>query len=145
MDSFEGARGRPESGEDPKINTVLYPPDRRPYFWMRPSLWVILILVALVPMAVAWLQYLIFGLPNVPASPQGLPEVAGTPHGFPVWLRVTHYVNFLFIILLARSGLSILADRPISGPTARSPRVMSGRDWRPTLSATTASSSTARW
>ena len=112
MNSFKGAGGRPGSGEDPKSSSVLNPPDRRPYFWMRPSLWVILILVALVPVAVAWLQYLMFGLPNVPTTPNNLPEVAGTPHGFPVWLRVTHYVNFLFIILLARSGLSILADHP---------------------------------
>ncbi len=34
------------------------------------------------------------------------------PEGFPSWLRVTHYVNFLFIILLIRSGLQILVDHP---------------------------------
>ena len=51
-----------------------------------------------------------------------------------------------FLDPLSRAA-SILerTSRPISGPTARSPPVMSGRDWRPTLSATTASSSTARW
>ncbi|MGQ3684753.1 MAG: hypothetical protein ACUBOA_07085 [Candidatus Loosdrechtia sp.] len=34
------------------------------------------------------------------------------PQGFPVWLRITHYVNFVFLALLVRSGLSILMDHP---------------------------------
>ena len=34
------------------------------------------------------------------------------PHGFPAWLRITHYVNFFFIILLIRSGLQILMEHP---------------------------------
>ncbi|HVT28008.1 MAG TPA: molybdopterin-dependent oxidoreductase [Lacipirellulaceae bacterium] len=34
------------------------------------------------------------------------------PFGFPAWLRITHYVNFFFIILLVRSGLQILMDHP---------------------------------
>ena len=42
------------------------------------------------------------------------PAALDTPpaQGFPAWLRVTHYVNFLFIILLIRSGLQILVDHP---------------------------------
>lgn len=42
----------------------------------------------------------------------------GTTHlilaslGFPVWLRVSHYINLLFIGLLIRSGLQILAAHP---------------------------------
>lgn len=32
--------------------------------------------------------------------------------GFPVWLRVTHYINLLFIGLLIRSGLQILGAHP---------------------------------
>lgn len=31
---------------------------------------------------------------------------------FPLWLRVTHYINFLLITLLIRSGIQILADHP---------------------------------
>jgi len=31
---------------------------------------------------------------------------------FPLWLRVNHYINFLFITLLIRSGIQILADHP---------------------------------
>jgi len=33
-------------------------------------------------------------------------------YDFPLWLRVTHYVNFLLITLLLRSGIQILADHP---------------------------------
>ena len=40
------------------------------------------------------------------------PETATGPYGFPAWLRITHYVNFLFVILLIRSGLQILMDHP---------------------------------
>lgn len=32
--------------------------------------------------------------------------------GFPVWLRVTHYINLLFIGLLIRSGIQILGAHP---------------------------------
>lgn len=32
--------------------------------------------------------------------------------GFPKWLCITHYVNFLFLTLLIRSGIQILADHP---------------------------------
>jgi DMSO/TMAO reductase YedYZ molybdopterin-dependent catalytic subunit/thiosulfate reductase cytochrome b subunit len=32
--------------------------------------------------------------------------------GFPAWLRLTHYLNLLFIILLIRSGIEILASHP---------------------------------
>ena len=34
------------------------------------------------------------------------------PHGFPAWLRITHFINLLFLILLIRSGLQILMDHP---------------------------------
>lgn len=32
--------------------------------------------------------------------------------GFPIWLRITHYINLLFIGLLIRSGIQILAAHP---------------------------------
>src|SRR6185437_993873 len=48
-----------------------------------------------------------------------LPHVAGPaigsvadPASFPAWLRIAHYVNFLFLVLLIRSGLQILMDHP---------------------------------
>jgi sulfoxide reductase catalytic subunit YedY len=108
----EKTHGASAMGEDPKENPVLYPLDRRLQFWARPSTVAILLSVALIPIVLAWLQYLILGLPDVPASPRMMPDVASAPHGFPAWLRITHYINFFFIVLLARSGLSILFDHP---------------------------------
>jgi DMSO/TMAO reductase YedYZ molybdopterin-dependent catalytic subunit/thiosulfate reductase cytochrome b subunit len=32
--------------------------------------------------------------------------------GFPLWLRLTHYINFLFLTLLVRSGIQILSAVP---------------------------------
>jgi hypothetical protein len=69
---------------------------------LTPLLLFVSPLVVLV--AAAYLQWATVGLPAVTPVPQaGL----GTspPQGFPAWLRVTHYVNFLFMILLVRSGL----------------------------------------
>lgn len=34
------------------------------------------------------------------------------PIEFPLWLRVSHYINLLFLGLLIRSGIEILAAHP---------------------------------
>ncbi|MBX3379074.1 MAG: molybdopterin-dependent oxidoreductase [Phycisphaeraceae bacterium] len=60
----------------------------------------------------AYVQWAIFGLPALPPNPIVSPETADGPFGFPAWLRITHYVNFLFLTLLVRSGLQILMDHP---------------------------------
>ena len=98
--------------EDPKENPINFPPDRRFRIWIRPSVMVLFLVLILLPVAVAWIHYLAVGLPEVPVIPQQPPELANDRDGFPAWLRITHYVNFLFIILLLRSGLSILMDHP---------------------------------
>ena len=69
---------------------------------------VVLLTPLFLPIIVAYLQWAIVGLPAIPAAAQS----EAPPHGFPFWLRVTHYVNFLFMILLIRSGLQILMDHP---------------------------------
>jgi hypothetical protein len=59
----------------------------------------------------AYLQWAVSGLPALSAVPE--PIVGGAePIGFPAWVRLTHYVNFLFLVLLVRSGLQVLADHP---------------------------------
>ena len=74
-----------------------------------PLLLIISPLVILV--AAAYLQLVMFGLPALlPVT--SLPDDISMAQGFPAWLRVTHYINFLFIILLIRSGLQILMDHP---------------------------------
>jgi DMSO/TMAO reductase YedYZ molybdopterin-dependent catalytic subunit/thiosulfate reductase cytochrome b subunit len=62
--------------------------------------------------AAAYVEWGTVGLPALPPNPVFPPETAVKPYGFPAWLRMTHYVNFLLLILLVRSGLQILADHP---------------------------------
>lgn len=45
-------------------------------------------------------------------SPESVSTPASLSLGFPGWLCITHYINFLFITLLMRSGIQILADHP---------------------------------
>jgi DMSO/TMAO reductase YedYZ molybdopterin-dependent catalytic subunit/thiosulfate reductase cytochrome b subunit len=62
--------------------------------------------------AAAYAEWAILGLPPVRLTPAVGAPLAMEPSGFPAWLRITHYVNFLFLVLLVRSGLQILADHP---------------------------------
>jgi DMSO/TMAO reductase YedYZ molybdopterin-dependent catalytic subunit/thiosulfate reductase cytochrome b subunit len=63
------------------------------------------------PVIVAYLQWASVGLPPAPSLAQADLDRSAS-QGFPSWLRITHYVNFLFIILLVRSGMQILMDHP---------------------------------
>ena len=67
-------------------------------------------IVALI--AAAWIEVAVTGMPPVPAVPQIYPNNFAGPHGFPVWVRYCHFFNFLFVMILIRSGLSILMDHP---------------------------------
>jgi sulfoxide reductase catalytic subunit YedY len=97
--------------EDPKSNPVHFPSDRRSRIRIRRPFFLIFLAVAVLPLVVAWLHYLIAGLPAI--APPTLPSSeVSTAHPFPAWLRLAHYVNFLFLVLLARSGISILMDHP---------------------------------
>ena len=80
---------------------------------MHLRLKTLLLLVSplLLLLAAAYIQWGTLGIPQV-SSPTANPRVAAEPYGFPAWLRITHYVNFLFLILLIRSGLQILMDHP---------------------------------
>jgi DMSO/TMAO reductase YedYZ molybdopterin-dependent catalytic subunit/thiosulfate reductase cytochrome b subunit len=62
--------------------------------------------------AAAYIQWAIVGIPEAPPGPPLTPQTLAEAQGFPGWLRVTHYVNLLFLILLIRSGLQILMDHP---------------------------------
>lgn len=94
--------------KNPKENPVNYPPapERRFHLWLnRRALWIIAGVLVL-PLVAAWVLYLASGLPAL------APEAAGEPLEFPLWLRIAHYTNFLLLVLLVRSGLSILMDHP---------------------------------
>ncbi len=60
----------------------------------------------------AYVQWMTVGLPPVPTAGTLAADTTGLPHGFPEWIGITHYVNLLFMILLARSGLQVLMDHP---------------------------------
>jgi len=62
--------------------------------------------------AAAYIQWGTLGLPALPASLAMTPVTVAEPYGFPAWLRITHYITFLFMVLLIRSGLQILMDHP---------------------------------
>jgi sulfoxide reductase catalytic subunit YedY len=90
---------------------VLYPADRRPYMALKPYMIAIFSIIILGPTVLAWLQFLVRGLPPDPSTSfQSITQA--DPTGFPIWVNVSHWVNFFFLALLIRSGLSILVDHP---------------------------------
>ena len=91
---------------------VHYPPDRRFRIWIRPSFLIAAIVLVLLPVLAAWIEFLFFGLPHIPPVPQIYPDNFTGPHGFPLWVRYCHFFNFVFLMMLIRSGLSILVDHP---------------------------------
>lgn len=90
---------------------VHYPKDRRAYLGMKLNMKIILLVLFIGILSAAWLQYLVFGLPANPTSAFA-PLQSGDPLGFPVWINPCHWVNFFFLMLIIRSGLSILAYHP---------------------------------
>lgn len=97
---------------DAAHKAVHYPPDRRFRIWIRSSFLAGAVIILLLPLVAAWVQAAIFGLPHIPAVPQFNQASASAPHGFPLWIRYAHFFNFLFLMMLIRSGLSILVDHP---------------------------------
>ena len=90
---------------------IHYPKNRRMFIAVKPYMLVIFSCIILVPIGAAWLQYVLIGLPEVTAFVIA-PATSVDPMGFPMWLNVSHWVNFFFLILIIRSGLSILVDHP---------------------------------
>ncbi len=91
---------------------VHYPADRRFRIWVRPSILIGIAVFVIAIVLAAWIQYAVAGLPAVPEVPQTQPNNFAGPHGFPLWVRYCHFFNFFFVMMLIRSGLSILADHP---------------------------------
>lgn len=90
---------------------VHYPQDRKLFFILKPYVFIILGIVILLTVGVAWIQYLFFGLPPDPSIAL-LDTSTATVKGFPLWLILCHWINFFFLTILIRSGLSILFDHP---------------------------------
>ena len=98
--------------ENPRTDSFLNPKDHRIGIYIKWPYLVAFTVLALTPVAMAWAQYFLMGLPSLPESPKVIPESLNDPIGFPVWLRINHFVNFFLMVLLVRSGLSILVDHP---------------------------------
>lgn len=100
----------------PKFNAaekaMHYPDDRRFYVHLKPYMLVIIGMILLGTIAIAWVQYLFFGLPPDPSASFSVGVPPHQASGFPMWISVSHWVNFFFLILIIRSGLSILVDHP---------------------------------
>jgi thiosulfate reductase cytochrome b subunit len=97
---------------DAEHAAVHYPPDRRHRLWIRPSILIGIGAVLAAFVAAAWIEVAVAGLPHIPPVPLVYPSDFAGPHGFPLWVRYSHFFNFLFVTMLIRSGLSILADHP---------------------------------
>ncbi|HJT77688.1 MAG TPA: molybdopterin-dependent oxidoreductase [Gemmataceae bacterium] len=79
---------------------------------VRPLTLLALVLPLVLAVLAAYVQWAAVGLPPAPPVLPVPPETATGPYGFPAWLRATHYVNLLFMVLQVRSGLQILMDHP---------------------------------
>jgi thiosulfate reductase cytochrome b subunit len=88
------------------------PPDRRLRIWIRPSILIADGVLAAILLAIPWIETSLWGLPGIAPIAAVNPNDLPSPHGFPVWVRYCHFFNFLFVMLLIRSGFSILADHP---------------------------------
>ena len=97
---------------DAAHEAVHYPPDRRFRIWIRPSILIGAAIAILALIAAAWIEVAVIGMPRIPPVPQIYPNDFAGPHGFPLWVRYCHFFNFFFVMLLIRSGLSILMDHP---------------------------------
>lgn len=99
---------------DQAHKNVHVPDDRRLVVILsrRSIIW--LAVIVCVPILLAWVQVLAFGIHSASAPIGGITAGApnGEPRGFPVWIRWTHFANLLFIFLVMRSGVSILMDHP---------------------------------
>lgn len=87
------------------------PSDRRLIIQTTFKVGLLIVAILLITVGTAWLQYLFSGLPQDPS--RLLVENQGqSPRGFPYWIILTHWINVFFLIILIRSGLSILMDHP---------------------------------
>ncbi len=90
---------------------VHLPGDRSFFISIKPHVIIPVIILLLILFGLAWLQYLVQGLPTLPAVSNASPGHTN-PSGFPAWVRVSHWVNFFFLTLIIRSGISILMNHP---------------------------------
>lgn len=77
--------------------------------WALPIVFVLLVAGVAVAQALRQLPEVQAFLVRYPGAPASAHQVTS---GFPVWLRVSHFLNLLFMTFIIRSGVQILADHP---------------------------------
>ena len=90
---------------------IRYPQDRRWFIGISAYALVGILIILLLTIGLAWFQFLAFGLPGDPSAKLHA-VLLSNPIGFPMWVSLSHWVNFFFLMMIIRSGLSILADHP---------------------------------
>jgi len=98
---------------DAAHRAVHYPDDRRFRLRLRPSLLLAGGAVLLALIAAAWIEFAVAGLPPLPPGPLDYLNPLPSPHGLPLWLRLSHFLNFFFVMLLIRSGLFFRGALPL--------------------------------
>jgi sulfoxide reductase catalytic subunit YedY len=83
---------------------IHYPSDRRSFVALKPYMLIIFFLLIIGLPGIAWLQYFLLGLP-ADISLHVVPFTNADPSGFPIWINLSHWVNFFFLVLIIRSGL----------------------------------------
>ena len=77
--------------------------------WAVPLGSILLVLGVAVAQALRELPAVQAFLVRYPGSPPSVPAVNA---GFPVWLRLQHFLNLLFMTFIIRAGIQVLADHP---------------------------------
>ena len=77
--------------------------------WALPIALAILVIGVAVSQALRQLPDVQAFLVRYPGAPPGTHIVTS---GFPLWLRVSHFLNFFFMMFIMRAGVQILADHP---------------------------------
>lgn len=76
--------------------------------WVVPLVFILLVIGVAVSRPfydTAWFQQFIIRY-------SGVPTYVEVDTGFPLWLRVLHFLNLLFMFFIIRSGIQVLADHP---------------------------------
>lgn len=77
---------------DEAHRAVHYPEDRRFRVRIAPRFVIAIAALAIIPFASAWVWYWVAELPIGISIPTIDPN---SPYGFPLWLRLSHFLNFL--------------------------------------------------
>jgi hypothetical protein len=77
--------------------------------WVIPLAFVVLVIGIAVCQGLyetSWFQQFVVRYPGIAKSAPAVHD------GFPLWLRVGHFLNMLFMFFIIRAGIQILADHP---------------------------------